>query len=104
MSDIALVYCTFPSQAEAERIAGIALDERLTACVNVLPPVVALYRWQGAVERGTETPALFKTAPALVERLRARITALHPYALPVIEAWPVAAGPAAADWIGAETG
>ena len=56
------------------------------------------------MERGEEIPALFKTMPQLAERLRARIEALHPYDLPVVEAWPVGASDKVGDWIAAETG
>jgi periplasmic divalent cation tolerance protein len=104
MSDIALLYATFPGRAEAERIAETVLAERLAACVNILTPCISIYRWQGAVERGDEVPALFKTTPQLAGRLRTRIEALHPYELAVVETWPVAAGAAVSDWVAAETG
>jgi len=104
MSDVAALYATFPGQAEAERIAEIVLAEHLAACVNILAPCTALYRWQGAVERATEVPALFKTTPQLAERLRIRIEALHPYDLPVVETWPVGASAAVSNWVAAETG
>jgi len=103
MSDIALLFSTFPSRVEAERIAEIVLAERLAACVNVLAPCLSIYRWQGAVERGEEVPALFKTTPQLAEQLRDRIGALHPYDLPTVEAWPVSAAAAVSDWVAAET-
>jgi periplasmic divalent cation tolerance protein len=104
MSDIALLFSTFPSRVEAERVAETVLTERLAACVNILGPCHSIYRWQGAVERGDEVPALFKTAPQLAGQLRDRIAALHPYALPIIEAWPVSAAAAVSDWVAAETG
>ncbi|ATY32271.1 divalent-cation tolerance protein CutA [Sphingomonas psychrotolerans] len=104
MSDIALLYATFPGRAEAEHIAETVLAERLAACVNILAPCTSIYRWQGAVERGDEVPALFKTTPQLAGRLRARIEVLHPYDLAVVETWPVAAGAAVSDWVAAETG
>lgn len=104
MSDIALLYVTFPSRGDAETIAETVLAERLVACVNILSPCASIYRWQGKVERGEEVPALFKTMPQLAGRLRARIEALHPYDLPVIETWPAGAGDRVGDWIAAETG
>ncbi|WP_025560703.1 divalent-cation tolerance protein CutA [Sphingomonas sp. UNC305MFCol5.2] len=104
MSDIALLFSTFPSRVEAERIAEIVLAERLAVCVNILAPCLSIYRWQGAVERGEEVPALFKTTPQLAERLRDRIEVLHPYDLPTVEAWPVSAAAAVSDWVAAETG
>lgn len=104
MSDIALLYVTFPSRGDAETIAETVLAERLAACVNILAPCASIYRWQGKVERGEEVPALFKTTPQLAEPLRARVEALHPYDLPVVEAWPAGAGGKVSDWIAAETG
>jgi periplasmic divalent cation tolerance protein len=104
VSDVALLFATFAVKADAERVAEAVLAERLAACVNILAPCTSLYRWQGAVERSDEVPALFKTTPELAEPLRERIAALHPYDLPAIEMWPVAAGAAVSDWIVAETG
>jgi periplasmic divalent cation tolerance protein len=103
MSDIALLHATFPGRSEAERIAEAVLAERLAACVNILVPCVSIYRWQDAIERGEEVPALFKTTPELASQLRARIEALHSYDLPVVEVWPVAASQAVRDWVADET-
>jgi periplasmic divalent cation tolerance protein len=104
MSDVALLYATFPGAAEAEQVAQTVLAERLAACVNILAPCTSLYRWQGAIERAEEVPALFKTSLQLAGRLRSRIEALHPYDLPAIESWPAAAAAAVSDWVAAETG
>jgi periplasmic divalent cation tolerance protein len=104
VSDIALLHCTFATRADAESVADAVIAERLAACVNILAPCISIYRWQGAVERGEEIPALFKTSPQLVDRLRSRIESLHPYDLPAIEAWPVAAGAKVSGWVSAETG
>lgn len=104
MSDVALLFSTFPSRVEAERVAETILAERLAACVNILAPCSSIYRWQGAIERGEEVPALFKTTPQLAERLRGRIAALHAYDLPTIESWPVSATAAVSDWVAAEAG
>ncbi|MDV3455521.1 divalent-cation tolerance protein CutA [Sphingomonas sp. HF-S4] len=103
MSDIALLHCTFPDRAEAERVAEAVVAERLAACVNILAPCRSIYRWQGAIERADEVPALFKTMPALAERPRKRIEALHSYDLPAVETWPVAARAALSGWVEAET-
>lgn len=103
MTDTALLYVTFASHADAERVAETVLAERLAACVNILAPCTSIYRWQGSIERGEEVPALFKTRPSLALRLRERIAAIHGYDLPVIEQWPVEAGAAVARWIAEET-
>lgn len=103
MSELALLYATFSSRAEAERIAETVLAEQLAACVNILPGCTSLYRWHGQVERNEEVPALFKTRPILARRLSDRIAALHSYDLPVIEQWPVTVSGAVAEWIARET-
>lgn len=104
MSGISLLWSTFPTAAEAERVAESVIEERLAACVNILAPCMSIYRWRGKVESGSEVPALFKTTSDLAEALRVRIAALHSYDLPVIEAWPVHAAPEIRDWVAAETG
>ncbi|WP_066656285.1 MULTISPECIES: divalent-cation tolerance protein CutA [unclassified Sphingomonas] len=103
MSDIALVHATFADAAEAERIGAAMVAARLAACVNLLGPCTSIYRWQGAVERGEEHRALFKTTPELARELADAIAARHSYDLPVIEIWPAAAGDAVIDWVRAET-
>lgn len=103
MSDVALLYTSFPSREEAERVAGDVIAEHLAACVHILAPCASIYRWQGTVEREEEVPALFKTTPGHAAQLRARIEALHPYELPVVEAWPATASHAVGSWIAAET-
>lgn len=104
MSDIALVHATFADRAEAECVVEAAITERLAACANILAPCASVYRWKGEVERAEEVPVLFKTTPELVGQLRARIAELHSYDMPVVEAWPVAAGSAVFKWVHNETG
>ncbi|HEU4969616.1 divalent-cation tolerance protein CutA [Sphingomonas sp.] len=84
---IATVYAVFADAAEAERIAETVVTERLAACANILAPCRSIYRWQGAVERAEEVPALFKTAQP--DALIARIAALHSYDVPAAVAWPI---------------
>lgn len=103
MSDIALVHATFADAAEAERIGAAMVEAHLAACVNLLGPCTSIYRWQGAIERGAEYRALFKTTPVLARALADAIAAQHSYDLPVIELWPVAAGDAVLAWVRAET-
>lgn len=99
-----LVYCTCPDRDHAERIARALVDERLAACVNLLPGIRSVYRWQGRVEAADEVLLLAKTAADRLDALQARIRALHPYELPEIVAVEIAAGlPPYLDWIVAET-
>lgn len=103
MSELTLFYVTFAARADAERVAEAVLTEHLAACANILAPCTSLYLWHGTLERAEEVPVLFKTRPMLANRLRERIAALHPYALPVIESWSVAADDKVAAWIEGET-
>ena len=60
---VLLCFCTCPDADTAQRIADALVEERLAACVNSLPGLRSMYRWQGAVERGDEVLLLIKTTP-----------------------------------------
>jgi periplasmic divalent cation tolerance protein len=88
----------------ARRIARALVEQRLAACVNLLPGVQSVYRWQGAVEEEGEVTLLIKTSAARYAELEAAIRALHPYQLPEVIAVPIADGlPDYLDWIRQET-
>ena len=100
-----LCLSTCPDRTTAERIARALVEERLAACVNLLPGIESVYRWQGKVETGSETLLPAKTVPARLEALTARIVELHPYDLPEVIAVESAGGlPAYLDWVAGETG
>ncbi|HWP94745.1 MAG TPA: divalent-cation tolerance protein CutA [Gammaproteobacteria bacterium] len=99
-----VVLCTCPDAATAERIAQTLVEEELAACVNVVPGLISLYRWQGAVQRDSECLLLIKTRAAPFEILAHRIRSLHPYTVPEIIALPIAQGSAAyLQWIDEST-
>ena len=103
MTRIVSVYAVFANADEAQRIARIAVEERLAACANILGPCRSVYRWQGAVEEADEVAAIFKARADKTEALTARIAALHSYDVPAIAVWPVeSAWPAYAAWVEAE--
>jgi periplasmic divalent cation tolerance protein len=77
---------------DAERIARALVEERLAACVNVVPGVVSVYRWKGAVEREGELLLVIKTMADRVEALKARLLELHPYELPEVVVIPIGGG------------
>lgn len=79
---VRLVLSTCPDARTADSIATALVEERLAACVNVLPGVQSVYHWQGAIERGEEVLLLIKTTADRQEALIARLQALHPYELP----------------------
>lgn len=93
--DVVVVLCTVPDADTGARIGRALVDERLAACVNVLPGLRSIYRWEGKVADDAEALCLIKTRPALYPALRDRIAALHPYQVPEILALPLADGNAA---------
>jgi periplasmic divalent cation tolerance protein len=86
---VVFVYTTHPSVVEAERIGRELVERRLCACVNILPGMVSLYWWQGAVERGEEAVMVIKTRAALAEPVRAAVRQLHSYTTPAILVLPI---------------
>lgn len=104
MPDTVLVLTNLPDHASADSLARSLLEQRLAACVNLLPAVQSLYRWQGAIETAQEVALWIKTSQARYAELEAAIRAAHPYELPEIIALPVVAGlPAYLAWVHAET-
>ena len=98
------VYVTAADAAEARRIGRALVEERLAACVNLLPGHTALYRGEGRLEEAAEAAFLAKTTAGRFEALRARVRALHSYTLPCILAFPAVEGDGAfLDWVRAET-
>ena len=98
--DTLLVITNCPDEEVANRIALALVEEQLAACVNLLPRVQSIYRWQGAVESASEIPLLCKSTVAAYPALQARIAELHPYEVPEIIATPVVDGVAAyLDWM-----
>ncbi len=99
-----LVLCTCPTREVAARIARSLVEQRLAACVNLLPGVQSVYRWQGNIETSEEVLMLIKTRAARLEQLKLHVLELHPYELPEILAVPVGSGlDRYLDWIGDET-
>ena len=102
--DARVVLMTAPDQEVAQRIARTLVEERLAACVNLIPGVRSIYRWQGSVEDDAEILLLAKTGRARCAALAARVQALHPYELPEIVVLPVDGGSQRyLDWIVSES-
>jgi periplasmic divalent cation tolerance protein len=99
-----IVFCTVPSEAVAEQIARTLLDERLVACVNIVPGIRSLYRWNDQVEDDRELLLVIKTQVDRYDALEARLTQLHPYEVCEVVALEVAAAaPAYLRWLLAES-
>jgi periplasmic divalent cation tolerance protein len=89
---VVVVLSTFPSSEKAAEIARVLVDERLAACVNLVPAVRSIYRWQGAIHDAAEVLAIVKTTAERVDALRDRLIALHPYDVPEAIVLPVTDG------------
>lgn len=89
-----VVLTTTETPLQAEQLAQLLVDAELAACVQILPPMTSIYRWQGKVERATETLLLIKTLREKYSTLEAAIKTHHPYQTPEIIALPVKAGSA----------
>ncbi|MEW6124171.1 MAG: divalent-cation tolerance protein CutA [Pseudomonadota bacterium] len=99
-----LVYSTFPSVATAEAVGRRLVNARLAACANILPAMISIYEWQGALERADEVVLLLKTTDAQAAALMSALAQAHPYEVPAILLLPVEAGGAAfAAWVEAQT-
>ena len=103
-TDYGVLLTTVPARDEAAGIAKLLIDEKLAACVQLLP-IESFYVWQGKTQNEAETLLLIKTRTALFEQVIARIKTVHSYTVPQIVAMPFSAGFAGyLDWIGEVTG
>jgi periplasmic divalent cation tolerance protein len=90
MEEVVLI--TAPNQEVAKTIARALVEERLAACVNLVPGLTSIYRWQGEVVEDQEVLLIVKTTTFAFPRLKERVLALHPYTVPEIIALPIAEG------------
>ena len=98
------VYTTYPSLVEAEKAGRTIVEQRLAACVNILPGMVSHYWWEGKIERGEEAVMIIKTRASLAERVRDAVKAAHPYTTPAILVIPLeSVEESYLGWIMAET-
>jgi periplasmic divalent cation tolerance protein len=79
-----LVLTTFPADGDAEKFAATLVEERLAACVNILPPMRSIYRWQGKMEKADERQLLIKTTLRRLRDVKKRLKELHPYDVPEV--------------------
>jgi periplasmic divalent cation tolerance protein len=104
MERAVFVYTTYPSIVEAEAAGRALVERRLCACVNILPGMVSLYWWQGAVERGDEVVMIIKTRATLTDAVGAAVKQMHSYATPAILVLPIEhVDPDYHAWVLAET-
>jgi len=90
--DVVTVWMTAPDLDVAESLSRTLVEERLAACANLLPGVVSVYRWEGAMQREAEVMMVLKTTGGRAQELARRAAELHPYEVPEVLTLPVVGG------------
>lgn len=104
MRDFIVVFVTVGAAGDAELLARALVEERIAACVNRLPGLQSIYRWEGKVEQSAEELLVIKTRKALFPTLEKRVRELHGYTVPEIIALPIVAGSEPyLKWLGEQT-
>ena len=97
---VVAIYATFPSAEAAKAAARRLVEQRLAACVNLIPGMTAIYEWEGEVHEDDEVVVIVKTRASLAEAAIAAVVAEHPYANPAAFVIDVTGGAAAyLDWV-----
>ena len=98
--NLVVVFSTFPDLAAAREAARKLVEAKLAACVNLVPAVESVYRWEGKIESSAEVLAIIKTTSSSYDALERALKELHPYQVPEIVALDaVRVHPAYAAWI-----
>jgi len=87
-----IVLSTVPTDHDPLTLARTLVEEQLVACVNILPAMQSVYRWEGKVEQASEHQLVMKTTRERVEALEARLGDLHPYDVPELLVLPIVDG------------
>ncbi|NLI82506.1 MAG: divalent-cation tolerance protein CutA [Deltaproteobacteria bacterium] len=100
MSDVSMVFVTAGSEEEAMKIGRKLVEERLVACVNLVPGIRSVYWWKDVIQQEEEWWLIMKTKSALFGALQARIRQLHTYEVPEIVSIPIDRGlPEYLQWV-----
>jgi periplasmic divalent cation tolerance protein len=100
MTEFVVVLTTVPAGFDAVSLAHSLVERDLAACINVLPAMTSVYRWEGKVETAGEHQLVMKTTADKVEALSAALVGAHPYDLPEFIVLPIASGsPAYLNWL-----
>ena len=102
--EYAIVLTTLPLDADGRALGRTLVDERLAACVNLLPPMESVYRWEGEIEVETERQVIIKTSKDRIADLWERLRELHPYETPEFVVLTISDGSDAyLRWVGEST-
>ena len=91
-NDFILIISTVNSDLEAKKIGQTLIKEKLAACVNIIPSVISIFRWEGKISIESELILIAKSQKKLFPKIRDRILSLHPYDLPEIISIPITDG------------
>ena len=89
---VAIIYSTIDDIKEAKKIANTLVEDRLVACVNIIPNIYSIYRWKGKIENDEECIIIAKTDDDKVKKAIQKIKSLHTYELPDIVVLPIIGG------------
>ena len=92
MSHEIIVFVTTPNSDEANRIANALVSEQLAACVNIVPLIESIYRWEGEIKRDSEALMIIKTTDDRYVELERRVKELHSYTMPEVIALEIELG------------
>jgi periplasmic divalent cation tolerance protein len=103
-TDYVIVMTTLPVDADVTTFAQTLVESRLAACVNLLPAMESVYRWEGKIERDKERQLVIKTSRWSLVDLWERVRELHPYDVPEFIVLPIVDGnDAYLKWVGEST-
>jgi len=91
-AEYVLIFTTLPSEGDPTTFARALVEERLAACVNLLPPMESVYRWEGKIEQEPERQLIIKTTRERTVALWERVRELHPYEVPEFVVVPIVDG------------
>ena len=97
-TSVRIVLTTVDGATDARPLARTLVEERLAACVSILPPMTSVYRWNGELQEEAEQQLVIKTSHEALEALKARLLTLHPYEMPELIMIEGEAAEAYSDW------
>ena len=89
---VSLIYSTFGNIEDARKTGRTLIEQKLVACVNIIPTIESIYRWQGKIEEDHECVMIAKTSDKNIEKTIQKIHELHTYDVPDIIALPLKSG------------
>jgi periplasmic divalent cation tolerance protein len=92
MTNVSVVFSTIDSSQQAQKISHSLVEEKIAACVNILPAVTSVYRWQNQIQNDSELLLIIKTETDKLQKLIDRLEELHPYKVPEILSFRIEAG------------